>query len=53
MLTGLMLDRIGNQIFFAPQMKDLGGENIKEDLDYRRRWVKANVDHILYGLVTR
>lgn len=53
MLTGLMLDRIGNQIFFAPQMQSLGGANIMEDADYRSRWVNANVDLVLFGLITR
>jgi AcrR family transcriptional regulator len=53
MLTGLILDRLGNQILYAPWIKETSGYNIESDVLYRKRWLKANLDLILNGILTR
>jgi len=51
MVTGLFLDRLGPQIFYAEQIKQLQGENLLEPGEYRKRWMKANLDLFLHGIV--
>lgn len=51
MLTGLFLDRLGPQIFYAEKIKELSGENLLEDGAYRKRWMKANLDLFLHGIL--
>lgn len=53
MLTGLILDRLGNQIIYAPWMMETTGQNIISDSSYRKRWLRANLDLILNGLLVR
>lgn len=50
MITGMFLDRLGPQIFYAEIIKSLQGDNLLEDGEYRRRWMKANLDLFLHGL---
>ena len=51
MLTGLVLDRVGNQIYFAEELVQLASANVINDPAYRSRWVRANVDLILNGML--
>ncbi|MFQ5439734.1 MAG: TetR/AcrR family transcriptional regulator [Paracoccaceae bacterium] len=53
MLTGLILDRVGNQIHFAKWIREYGGTDIGDDSDYRERWLKANLDLVFNGLLAR
>jgi len=53
MLTGLILDRLGNQILYAPWIKETTGSNIETDATYKSRWLKANLDLILHGILVR
>jgi len=53
MLTGLLLDRLGNQILYAPWIKESTGRCIEDDDRYKNRWLKANMDLILHGILTR
>ena len=50
MLTGAMLDRILNQVQFAPWIKTHYGFDLYEPT-YRKRWCASNVDLFLYGLL--
>ncbi len=52
MLTGLILDRLGNQILYAPWIKEISGQCIVSDGSYRKRWLSANFDLILHGILT-
>jgi AcrR family transcriptional regulator len=53
MLTGVILDRLGNQIMYAPWIKETSGQDIVSDESYRKRWLHANLDLILNGILTR
>ena len=52
MLTGVILDRLGNQILYAPWIKEISGQCIVSDAPYRKRWLRANLDLILHGILT-
>ncbi|NOX39612.1 MAG: TetR/AcrR family transcriptional regulator [Alphaproteobacteria bacterium] len=52
MLTGFVLDRLGNQILFASWIEKTSGHNVLTDRDYRRRWLKANLDFVFHGMLT-
>ncbi len=51
MVTGFMLDRIANQIQFAPWVKTHYGTDLLGDPEYKKRWCKSNLDLFLHGLV--
>ena len=51
MITGVFIDRIGPQLVYAEQMQDRYGESILIDGPYRRRWIDANIDLFLSGMV--
>ena len=51
MITGAMLDRVLNQVLFAPWMKRSFGIDALHDAKYKRRWCEANLDLFLHGLV--
>lgn len=50
MITGLLLDRILNQVRFAPWIRDTYGIDVLSDPDYQQRWTRANVDVYLHGI---
>ena len=52
MMTGAILDRILNQVTFAPQVKRVHGLDIISDGDYRQRWCALNLDLFLNGMAT-
>lgn len=52
MLTGLILDRLGSQILYATWIKETSGENVMDDSPYKKRWLSANIDLILHGILT-
>lgn len=51
MITGVFIDRIGPQLVYAEQMQNRYGDSILIDGAYRRRWVDANIDLFLSGMV--
>ena len=51
MLTGLVLDRLGNQVIYANMIKQSTGTNVISDADYKARWLRANLNVFLHGLV--
>jgi AcrR family transcriptional regulator len=51
MITGAILDRILNQVHFAPFIKKTTGVDVLTDQAYQRRWCKANIDLFLHGIV--
>jgi AcrR family transcriptional regulator len=51
MLTGLILDRLGNQIVYASWIKETVGQNVMTDGSYKKRWLAANLDFILHGIL--
>ena len=53
MTTGAIIDRILNQVSFAPQVKRVHGLDIISDGDYRQRWCNLNLDMFLNGIATR
>lgn len=53
MLTGLILDRLGNQILYASWIEDSSGDNIFSAGPYKKRWMTANLDLILHGILVR
>ena len=50
MTTGVILDRILNQVTFAPWVKRVHGVDILTDDEYQKRWCKANLDLFLNGI---
>jgi AcrR family transcriptional regulator len=53
MITGFMLDRILNQVQFAPWIKETTGADLLHDSQYKKRWCKANLDLLFHGLLPR
>lgn len=53
MITGLMIDRVLNQVQYAPWIKGATGHDILNDTAYKKRWCKANLDLILHGMLPR
>jgi len=51
MITGVFIDRIGPQLVYAEQLQNRYGDSILIDGAYRRRWVDANIDLFLSGMV--
>lgn len=51
MLTGMILDRLGNQVLYSSWMKKTTGTSILEDAAFRKRWLKANLDLFLNGML--
>ena len=49
LVTGLVLDRIGNQVLFALN-PSYAGPDILVDRKYRDEWLEANTEVLLYGL---
>ena len=49
-LDTAMLDRIGNQVQFAPWIKRNSGTDIS-DPEYRQRWCRSNLDLFFHGMV--
>lgn len=49
MLTGLILDRIGAQIYYADPIKHWANVDVLNDKAYQDRWVAANLDLFLNG----
>lgn len=52
MITGFFLDRILNQVQFAPWIKRNYGTDLLSDPEYRRQWCESNLDVLLNGIVT-
>ena len=53
MLSGLVVDRLGNQVIHASLIKQTSGVDIISDQIYRNQWLRANLDLFLYGLIAR
>ncbi len=50
MVAGALLDRIANQVQFAPWIKRNYGADIS-DPEYKKRWCASNLDLFLFGMV--
>jgi AcrR family transcriptional regulator len=50
MVTGAMLDRIANQVQFAPWVKRNYGTDLS-DPAYKKRWCASNLDLFLHGML--
>ena len=50
MVTGAMLDRISNQVQFAPWIKRNYGIYLS-DPEYKKRWCTSNLDLFLHGML--
>lgn len=53
MLTGLILDRLGNQILYASWISKTGGKTVMSDADFKKQWLRANLDVILNGMLSK
>jgi AcrR family transcriptional regulator len=51
MVTGLVLDRLGNQILYAGMLKDRSTPNVMSDEAYRKRWLAANIDVLIHAFL--
>ena len=51
MITGFILDRILNQVQFAPWIKRNYGIDLLTDQEYKKRWCRSNLDVLLNGVV--
>jgi AcrR family transcriptional regulator len=52
MITGFILDRIVNQVQFAPWVSNEFGTDILNDTSYLKRWSKSNVDVFINGIAS-
>ena len=52
LVTGLVLDRLGNQVLFAVNPA-YNGPNVLTDLEYRDQWLKSNTQALMFGLAGR
>jgi hypothetical protein len=50
MVAGALLDRIANQVQFAPWIKRNYGADLS-DPDYKKRWCASNLDLFFNGMV--
>lgn len=50
MITGFILDRIINQVQFAPWVNDEFGIDSLNDENYLKRWSQSNVDVFINGI---
>jgi hypothetical protein len=53
MVCGWILDRTGNQVRFAPFIKNTSGCTVLNDETYKAHWCKSNVDLFLHALLPR
>lgn len=53
MLPGIILDRLGNQVIYALSLGEETDQNVILDADYRRAWLKANSDILIFGFAER
>lgn len=51
LVSGAILDRLVNQVQFAPWIKASSGKDVIDDADYREAWCKANIDLFLRGFL--
>lgn len=51
MITGFILDRILNQVQFAPWIKRNYGIDLLTDAEYKKRWCKSNLDVFVNGIM--
>jgi AcrR family transcriptional regulator len=52
MVTGFLLDRILNQIQYAPWIKRNYGTDLLGDPNYKQQWCEANLDVFLNGIAS-
>ncbi len=52
MVAGFMLDRILNQVQFAPWIEKTYGKSVMSDPEYKRQWCADNLDVLLNGIVS-
>lgn len=53
MVTGFVLDRLLNQVQFAPWIQRNYGIDLLSDPEYKRRWLDSNVGVFLNGIAAR
>ncbi len=53
MLTGLIIDRLGNQVLHSDWLKKGMGFNIITNAEYKQRWLQGNIDLFLHGMLTK
>jgi AcrR family transcriptional regulator len=51
MVTGALLDRLINQVQFAPWLKRSLNIDLAADHKYKKRWCQSNLDLFLHGMV--
>ncbi|MGH1345810.1 MAG: TetR/AcrR family transcriptional regulator [Nannocystales bacterium] len=52
LISGLLMDRLINQVLHAPMILRTTGCDLIGDTDYRERWIRTNLDVLLFGLVS-
>lgn len=50
MVSGVILDRVINQVLYIPSIMAAHGADISDPV-YRTRWCAANVDYVLHGML--
>ena len=51
MVSGFLLDRMINQIQFAPWIKKIYGRDILSDPEYNKQWCQSNLDLFMNGIL--
>ncbi|MCJ8313244.1 MAG: TetR/AcrR family transcriptional regulator [Saccharospirillaceae bacterium] len=52
MISGFMLDRLLNQVLFAPQIKQDFGSDLLGDPVYKKDWYLSNLDILFNGMLS-
>ena len=53
MVTGLIAGRLAEQVENADWIKKVTGVDIVSDTDYRQRWISANIDIFVNGILSK
>lgn len=51
LVSGAILDRVLNQVHFAPWIRAASGHDVVQDAEYRQAWARANLDLFLRGFL--
>ena len=53
MISGWIMDRLGNQVIHADWLREAVGNDVVSDEAYRKRWARANFEFLLGGLLSQ
>lgn len=52
LMSGFLMDRLANQVLYAPQIAKNSAYDIVGNAEYRAQWARSNLNLFLYGIVS-